>query len=141
MQYATRFPSIDLVLLLLQSAPPGWERTNWAFFLQVWTAICSGKEPQGVNRGEVEKGLAANWKRHFTNYSSKGPAPTPAELQKMREDLDKDKKKLPDAMKQDISQKCVKKAEVFYLPESCQGSEADAFGKKMYAQMKRCDPR
>lgn len=125
----------------MQLKPKEWAQKDWRFFLDVWGAIISGKQLEGVNRGEVDKQLASNWKRHFSNYEGKQGTPTPAELQKRKEDLDKDKKKLPTTMKEDIERRKVPRAEVIFIPPGCKDSEEESFLDVKYAQIKRGDPR
>lgn len=118
-----------------------WNKEDWEFFLDVWTAIASGKEVKGINRGDVDKGLVANWKRHFTNYAGVQGAPTDAELNKRRDDLDKEKKALPETMKADMRNRKVPCATVAFRPESSDGAETREYFDTKYAMIKTGDPR
>lgn len=129
------------LLFILQDPLPGWEDEDWEFFLDVWTAIALGKQIKGINRGTVDANLAANWKRHFTNYASKEIENTSTYLRKARDDLDKQMKSLPAAMKDDLRNKRVSRANVFAMPKTRAEEDKKKFTDQPYAQFKIGDPR
>jgi hypothetical protein len=124
-----------------QCRPPDWEAGEWEFFLDVWTALALQKQVSGINRGLVDRQLVSNWKRHFTNYANQQAAPSAAELKRQKNELDKEKKTLPETMKEDIENKRVKRAVVQILPEARQDEEREAYREAQYAQIKFGDPR
>lgn len=109
--------------------------------MDVWSSLAAGKQVKGINRGDVDKTLIANWKRHFTNYPNPTAAPTDLELSKRLEDLDKEKKAIPATMKEDMMNKKVPTASLECRPESCTGAEKTSFLEMKYAMIKRGDPR
>jgi hypothetical protein len=109
--------------------------------LTVWSSITLGKQVKGINRGEVDPGLASNWKRHFTNYATKQIVPSQSELLKAKDDLDKQMKKLPDAMKEDIKNKKVSRANVIVRPRNADVDDKKGWTDKPYGQFKFGDPR
>lgn len=109
--------------------------------MEVWSSITLGKQVKGINRGEVDKQIASNWKRHFTNYATKQVVPTEAEREKQKEDLDKEKKTLPATMKEDIKNKKVSRANIIVRPQDIADKDKDEWQELSYGQFKFGDPR
>lgn len=126
----------------LQERPDtSWEKEDWEEFLKVWSAIVARKPFQGASRGEVEKSILGNWKRHFSNYAAKPKALTPLQLKKAKLLLDSKGKQLPTAMKKDIANRKVPTAKFASLPKGIDCNEEEFESPARYVQIKQGDPR